>query len=231
MWNIVSKISTMRKKSAVIITTHSMEEAEALCTKMGIMVAGEFKCFGPAQHVKDKFGQGYEFEIKIRTLTQDEINGRLAPLGFDSFSEITTFDCLKILNAQGNRDLAEELKPEGLGSEFHKALSGAKKTINAAEFMKWQFVEGRGNAVIDHLEPMFKEFKIIEHNGNSWKLKVSRDEYSIGFLFGLMEDIQKQFDISEYSVTQTTLEQIFNMFAKEAEKEAGGITRTRSLRK
>ena len=46
MWDIVSKISTQRKKSAVIITTHSMEEAEALCTKMGIMVEGEFKCFG-----------------------------------------------------------------------------------------------------------------------------------------------------------------------------------------
>lgn len=46
MWNIISKISTLRKKSAVIITTHSMEEAEALCSKMGIMVGGEFKCFG-----------------------------------------------------------------------------------------------------------------------------------------------------------------------------------------
>ena len=34
MWNIISKISTLRKKSAVIITTHSMEEAEALCSKM-----------------------------------------------------------------------------------------------------------------------------------------------------------------------------------------------------
>jgi ATP-binding cassette subfamily A (ABC1) protein 3 len=40
MWNIVSKISTLKKKSSVIITTHSMEEAEALCTKMGIMVSG-----------------------------------------------------------------------------------------------------------------------------------------------------------------------------------------------
>lgn len=46
MWNIVSKISTQRKKSAVIITTHSMEEAEALCTKMGIMTNGSFRCFG-----------------------------------------------------------------------------------------------------------------------------------------------------------------------------------------
>ena len=37
----------------------------------------------------------------------------------------------------------------------------------------------------------------------------------------MMEDIQKQFDISEYSVTQTTLEQIFNNFALEAEQEEG----------
>jgi len=73
MWNIVSKISTQRKKSAVIITTHSMEEAEALCTKMGIMVKGEFKCFGPATHIKDKFGTGYEIEFKIRTLKEAEL--------------------------------------------------------------------------------------------------------------------------------------------------------------
>lgn len=77
MWNIVSKVSTLRKKSAVIITTHSMEEAEALCTKMGIMVGGEFKCFGSSQHVKDKFGTGYEIELKIRTLTELEINTKL----------------------------------------------------------------------------------------------------------------------------------------------------------
>ena len=72
MWNIVAKISTQRKQSGVIITTHSMEEAEALCTKMGIMVKGEFKCFGPATHIKDKFGTGYEMEFKIRTLTEAE---------------------------------------------------------------------------------------------------------------------------------------------------------------
>ena len=46
MWNIISDISTKRQKSAVILTTHSMEEAEALSTKMGIMVKGLFKCLG-----------------------------------------------------------------------------------------------------------------------------------------------------------------------------------------
>jgi len=73
MWNILSKILTLRKKSAVIITTHSMEEAEALCTKMGIMVGGEFRCFGTSTHIKDKYGTGYELEFKIRTLTEEEV--------------------------------------------------------------------------------------------------------------------------------------------------------------
>ena len=43
-----------------------MEEAEALSTKMGIMVkGGVFKCMGSVQHIKNKFGTGYEIEIKI----------------------------------------------------------------------------------------------------------------------------------------------------------------------
>lgn len=50
-----------------------MEEAEALCNKMGIMVKGEFKCFGNALHIKDKYGTGYEIEFKIRTLREEEV--------------------------------------------------------------------------------------------------------------------------------------------------------------
>ena len=47
MWSVIEKISQKDKKSAVILTTHSMDEAEALCTKMGIMVRGGiFRCFG-----------------------------------------------------------------------------------------------------------------------------------------------------------------------------------------
>ena len=34
--------------SVLVVTTHSMEEAEALGTTMAIMVAGKFKCFGTA---------------------------------------------------------------------------------------------------------------------------------------------------------------------------------------
>jgi len=48
MWTVVKKISD-QKTSAVLFTSHLMEEAEFLSTKMGIMVKGGiFKCFGTA---------------------------------------------------------------------------------------------------------------------------------------------------------------------------------------
>jgi len=46
MWQVVKDIS-VKKSSAVLLTSHLMEEAEFLCTKMGIMITGGiFKCIG-----------------------------------------------------------------------------------------------------------------------------------------------------------------------------------------
>lgn len=74
MWSVVAKIAE-NKTSAIVLTTHSMDEAEALSTKMGIMVKGGiFKCFGSAQHIKNKFGTGYVIEIKIRDAIDSELD-------------------------------------------------------------------------------------------------------------------------------------------------------------
>jgi len=73
MWSVVGNIA-QKKTSAVVLTTHSMEEAEALSTKMGILVKGGiFKCFGSSQHIRNKFGKGYVIEIKIRNLDESEL--------------------------------------------------------------------------------------------------------------------------------------------------------------
>jgi ATP-binding cassette, subfamily A (ABC1), member 3 len=70
MWKVVSSITIERPKSCVVLTTHSMEEADALSTRMGIMVhGGIFKCMGSSQHIKDKYGSGYEIELKLLPLS------------------------------------------------------------------------------------------------------------------------------------------------------------------
>ena len=44
-----------------------MEECEALCTRLAIMVNGRFLCLGSPQHLKSKFGHGYTLLIKLGT--------------------------------------------------------------------------------------------------------------------------------------------------------------------
>jgi ATP-binding cassette subfamily A (ABC1) protein 3 len=44
-----------------------MEECEALCDRLVIMVNGQFKCLGRTQHLKNKFGQGFTLLLKLNT--------------------------------------------------------------------------------------------------------------------------------------------------------------------
>jgi ATP-binding cassette subfamily A (ABC1) protein 3 len=46
MWDVISRITPQKKQSSIVLTTHVMEEAEALCTKIGIMVNGGLTCLG-----------------------------------------------------------------------------------------------------------------------------------------------------------------------------------------
>lgn len=63
LWNCIDKIRSRNK--CLILTTHSMEEAEALCSKIAIMVNGEFKCLGSLQHLKNKYGDGFTLLVRI----------------------------------------------------------------------------------------------------------------------------------------------------------------------
>ncbi|KAJ8939521.1 hypothetical protein NQ314_011088, partial [Rhamnusium bicolor] len=64
LWNALCKLRDNGK--CIILTSHSMEEAEALCTRLAIMVNGIFKCLGSTQHLKHKFAEGYTVTIKIK---------------------------------------------------------------------------------------------------------------------------------------------------------------------
>ncbi|KAI3376454.1 hypothetical protein L3Q82_016915 [Scortum barcoo] len=63
LWDCI--MSIIKEGRSVILTSHSMEECEALCTRMAIMVNGRFKCFGSIQHLKNRFGDGYTVIVRV----------------------------------------------------------------------------------------------------------------------------------------------------------------------
>uniref|UniRef100_A0A8B9KLW2 P-type phospholipid transporter n=1 Tax=Astyanax mexicanus TaxID=7994 RepID=A0A8B9KLW2_ASTMX len=64
LWDCI--LSVIKEGRSVILTSHSMEECEALCTRMAIMVNGQFKCLGSIQHLKNRFGDGYTVIVRVQ---------------------------------------------------------------------------------------------------------------------------------------------------------------------
>ncbi|XP_054570373.1 phospholipid-transporting ATPase ABCA3-like isoform X2 [Eptesicus fuscus] len=64
LWDTITWMCKAGK--AIIITSHSMEECEALCTRLAIMVKGRFKCLDSPQQLKNKFSDIYTLTVKIK---------------------------------------------------------------------------------------------------------------------------------------------------------------------
>ncbi|XP_077930152.1 phospholipid-transporting ATPase ABCA3-like [Halichoerus grypus] len=69
LWNTVTRARESGK--VIIITSHSMEECDALCTRLAIMVKGKFMCLGSPQHLKNKFGNVYILKAKFKMDTDE----------------------------------------------------------------------------------------------------------------------------------------------------------------
>lgn len=79
LWNVLCKVRDSGK--CIILTSHSMEECEALCTRLAIMVNGSFKCLGSTQRLKSKYSEGYTLTIKAKKGTDNEtLNANVAAI-------------------------------------------------------------------------------------------------------------------------------------------------------
>ncbi|RWS28570.1 ATP-binding cassette sub-family A member 7-like protein [Leptotrombidium deliense] len=140
LWNCV--LDVVRDGCAVILTSHSMEECEALCTRLAIMVNGKFRCLGSIQHLKSKYGEGYTVTIRVNGGTEE-------------------LECTK---------------------SFVEEVFNSNATLKEV-----------------HLNQ-------IEYQINS--------KVGLAFIFSEMEKAKSRLNIADYSVSQTTLDQVFIRFAR-----------------
>lgn len=140
LWTVISR-EREANDLCVLLTTHSMEEAEAICTKIGIMVKGQLKALGSNQHLKNRFGEGYSLRIDAESI-----------------------------------DDVEKIR--------------------------------------DYVTKTFPKSSIIEEYGRHLSYDVGVLE-SPAAAFASIEKNKKKLNIANYSLSQTTLEQVFLRFASE----------------
>lgn len=62
LWDVVR---ASKKGRAIVLTTHSMEEAETLCDRLGIFVDGRLVCVGNPKEVTSRYGGYYVFTLTV----------------------------------------------------------------------------------------------------------------------------------------------------------------------
>ena len=98
--------------------------------------------------------------------------------------------------------------PEGEDQEA-VAAELLQRQFTMDEIAQEIFVKGALFGVIESLCREFVHVEVIEHYGSYMRLRLERHNHSIGFLFKLVEELKEEHQLEDYSVCQTTLEQIF----------------------
>ena len=102
LWDVIRETMSNR---AVILTTHSMEEAEALASRIAILVQGQLQCIGTPTHLKKTLGQDFEIVIRLKDVMKqsgqgDNITYQVPDKINDFMSK--TFEEIKLMEASGN---------------------------------------------------------------------------------------------------------------------------------
>jgi ATP-binding cassette subfamily A (ABC1) protein 3 len=221
MWGVIHRLSLNQKKSTIIMTTHSMEEAETLCKRIGIMVDGQFKCLSTSDEIKEKYGYGFEVNIQINNPNLNQL--------YEKYNISEEEKNIQI-NMGNIEAYLQKLNLEKYTSQLNKQLLGGKiiEEIEACGYVylpriiSWVYYIENALNMINIILKYFPEIHCIDYGENNMVFKIKRNkdegEKSIGFLFGIIEENKIKFNIEQYFLQLTSLEQIFNIFAKESEK-------------
>lgn len=237
MWDIISDISTKREKCSIILTTQSMEECQALCTRISIMVGGVMRCLGTGQRLRDRFGLGYQIEISftIPEVDSDEaaqilyndllnVSGVAVPndgapsvLEVGDVVRLSEEQMKSICVAKNHSEWLSRFTKDGSGGELLLELE-SNESVGLKFFTSWYILEEYADALYDFFGKNFEGYVLRERQIARVRIEVplhdiNGESRTLSLMFGLLEDNKGALSINEYAIAQTSLEQIFNGFA------------------
>lgn len=196
LWDI---LSAQKGKRAIILTTHSMEEADVLCNRIGIVSDGILRCVAPQVRLKSIYGGGYHLFINCQ-------KGKV----------------LQLLRHMKRQKAKEEEKKR----QAEEKLSGATKVANyslVGEETSGRHVEDHD---VDDNEPIDDEtiikrvadfikhelpssILIREFNGN-FVYQIPLEGFKAENFFHSMERNRQRLRVTDWGISQCSLEDVFN---------------------
>ena len=184
------------------------------------MINGQFICLGKAGEIKEKYGYGYEVEVRIKPLSEKNFQKIINEHSLDTEMKIDMSNIEEILHKLNQSNYINELKKGRFGSRLIRDIE-MNKSITIRALINWIFFVKNALSFIKNAQPYFENIILTEYIDNNFlfKMKKNSKTKTIGFFFGLFENNRDKFFVTEYSIQQTSLEQIFNMFEAQQRKE------------
>eukprot|EP00039_Didymoeca_costata_P006116 m.87594 g.87594 ORF g.87594 m.87594 type:complete len:1794 (+) comp13118_c0_seq1:164-5545(+) len=79
-----------RKGQSVILTSHSMDECQALCQRLGVIVDGQLQCVGTPTHLRTRFGKSYFVTVRASNNLEQDNNITVEKMILGAFPAATT---------------------------------------------------------------------------------------------------------------------------------------------
>jgi len=278
MWTVIQRVSG-KGDSCVIITTHMMEECEALAHRVGIMTGGRLRCIGTAQGLKNRYGKGFQVELNIYNNTIEAVNGvggmieelylstkvdierylssggranfvepnfgivgENSNSGFDGNGDgdvelggiprigssrgskdrnlSTLNECIALVQAVGGEKMSKKINEHDLDGAvlFHLVNSNAGSSLRLIidDIVAFVATEKHTEIIHEWFQENFTS-TLVEKNETRIRYEIETTEGStLKDIFQMIEENKERLGFGEYSVSQTSLEQIFNNFAAQA---------------
>jgi len=245
LWGVISRMvvgeNGSGRKTSVILTTHSMEECEALCPRICIMAGGKVKCIGSAQHLKSRFGKGFQVEVKVdepkeddsdlknvvgilltslsRTLTSSDPEGDLRRVEVFFNLDEAKAAAIKVSGDEYLSNMISEQDPSGYVIYKHASSATGVELNELAAFCT---TELRMRNVKTFFHSNYPSSVLRETQDTRMRFEVPSEKVKISSLFAHIEDNKARLKLQDYGISQTTLEQVFNMHAAVAEAKKDG---------
>ncbi|CAL5059517.1 unnamed protein product [Urochloa decumbens] len=113
-------VKSAKQERAIILTTHSMEEAEVLCDRIGIIANGSLQCIGSTRELKDRYGGSCVLAVTTLAGEEEEV---------ETLVRSMLPAANRVYHVSGTQKF--EIPKEGMKiSEVFRAMEDAKSRLN-----------------------------------------------------------------------------------------------------
>jgi ATP-binding cassette, subfamily A (ABC1), member 3 len=269
LWRALARAAGRERSCSILLTTHSMEEVEALCTRIGIMVGGRLRCLGNATHLRSRFGKGFDVGVKLAPPRPEVLEQRAAAAAAaaaaasaspaargdgDGASPSTVLvvnaagaasptvrfgDLPAVCAALGCPGRAAEVAEMGVGWALHAAFRRSplpsltapieEKRVPVLDVARWVVDDDAVEAVVRFVTESFPGSSLLERQGSVLRFRVrvgdrgaASETKGLSLMFGLLEGVKDRLGLASFTVSHSSLEAVFNLFASGAAEGGKG---------